>query len=86
MLMFTIEGGGLTLAERRTLLDWTLLGAAHDPGVADVNALGGEVQSFAVIPDRAKLSAAGLTFRQSPMRSSATTATTVGPDDRRRGG
>jgi hypothetical protein len=43
------------------------------------------VQSFAVIPDRAKLSAAGLTFRQSPMRSSATTATTVGPDDRRRG-
>ncbi|MBS0583548.1 MAG: efflux RND transporter permease subunit [Proteobacteria bacterium] len=65
MLMFTIEGGGLSLAERRSLLDWTLRPALRTiPGVADVNALGGEAKSFAVIPDRSKLSAAGLTFRE----------------------
>ncbi|MBS0567252.1 MAG: efflux RND transporter permease subunit [Proteobacteria bacterium] len=64
MLMFTIEGGGLSLAERRALLDWTLRPALRTiPGVADVNALGGEAKSFAVIPDRGKLSAAGLSFR-----------------------
>ncbi|MDR2000468.1 MAG: CusA/CzcA family heavy metal efflux RND transporter [Zoogloeaceae bacterium] len=64
VLMFTIEGGGLDLAARRALLDWTLRPALRTiPGVADVNALGGEVASFAVIPDRAKLSAAGLSFR-----------------------
>ncbi|MDR2196086.1 MAG: CusA/CzcA family heavy metal efflux RND transporter [Gallionellaceae bacterium] len=65
MLMFTIEGGDLTLAERRTLLDWTLRPALRTiPGVADVNALGGEVASFTVIPDRAKLTAAGLSLRE----------------------
>ncbi|MDR2853398.1 MAG: CusA/CzcA family heavy metal efflux RND transporter [Burkholderiaceae bacterium] len=63
MLMFTIEGGGLSLAERRTLLDWTLRPALRTiPGVADVNALGGEVASFTVIPDRARLAAAGLSL------------------------
>jgi len=64
VLMFTIEGGNLSLAERRTLLDWTLRPALRTiPGVADVNALGGEVASFTVIPDRAKLAAAGLSLR-----------------------
>jgi cobalt-zinc-cadmium resistance protein CzcA len=64
MFMFTIEGGGLSLAERRTLLDWTIRPALRTiPGVADLNALGGEVHSFLVTPDRARLSAAGLHFR-----------------------
>ena len=64
MLMFTIEGGGLSLAERRTLLDWTIRPALRTiPGVADLNALGGEVRSYLVVPDRARLSAAGLHFR-----------------------
>ena len=64
MFMFTIEGGGLSLAERRTLLDWTIRPALRTiPGVADLNALGGEVRSFLVTPDRARLSAAGLHFR-----------------------
>ena len=64
MLMFTIEGGGLSLAERRSLLDWTLRPALRTiPGVADVNALGGEVTSYAVIPDRNRLAAAGIGFR-----------------------
>ncbi|WP_201316359.1 CusA/CzcA family heavy metal efflux RND transporter [Dyella sp. EPa41] len=64
MFMFTIEGGHLSLAERRNLLDWTIRPALRTiPGVADLNALGGEVRSFLVTPDRARLSAAGLHFR-----------------------
>ncbi len=62
--MFSIEGGGLSLAERRSLLDWTLRPALRTlPGVADVNVLGGQARSFVVVPDRARLSAAGLHFR-----------------------
>ncbi len=64
MFMFTIEGGGLSLAERRTILDWTIRPALRTiPGVADLNALGGKVRTFLVTPDRARLSAAGLHFR-----------------------
>lgn len=64
MFMFTIEGGGLTLAERRTLLDWTIRPALRTiPGVADLNVLGGKVRTFLVTPDRARLSAAALNFR-----------------------
>ena len=54
MFMFTIEGGSLSLTERRTLLDWTIRPALRTiPGVADVNALGGYVESFEVVPDDA---------------------------------
>ncbi len=64
MFMFTIEGGELDLQERRTLLDWTIRPALRTiPGVADVNALGGSVRSFAVVPDRARLAAAGMHLR-----------------------
>ncbi len=64
MFMFTIEGGGLSLVERRTLLDWTIRPALRTiPGVADLNALGGKVRTFLVTPDRTRLSAAGLHFR-----------------------
>lgn len=63
VFMFTIEGGGLSLGERRTLLDWTLRPALRTlPGVADINVLGGEARSLVVVPDRARLSAAGLHF------------------------
>ncbi len=52
MFMFTIEGGDLNLMERRSLLDWVIRPALRTvPGVADVNALGGLVRSFAVVPD-----------------------------------
>ncbi|MFN7136153.1 MAG: efflux RND transporter permease subunit [Thermomonas sp.] len=61
--MFSIEGGGLSLAQRRTLLDWTLRPALRTlPGVADVNALGGQARSFVVVPDPAKLAQAGLSL------------------------
>jgi heavy metal efflux system protein len=61
VFMFTIEGGGLTLEQRRSLLDWTIRPALRTiPGVADVNALGGLVRTFEVTPNNAALAAAGL--------------------------
>ena len=61
MFMFTIEGGSLTLAERRDLLDWTIRPALRSvPGVADVNALGGLVTSFEVVPDNARMASRGV--------------------------
>ena len=61
MLMFSIEGGDLTLAEKRDLLDWTIRPALRSvPGVADVNALGGFVTTFEVVPDHARMGAFGV--------------------------
>jgi cobalt-zinc-cadmium resistance protein CzcA len=61
VFMFTIEGGDLSLEERRSLLDWTIRPALRTiPGVADVNALGGMVRTFEVTPNGAALAAAGL--------------------------
>ncbi|MEQ8661375.1 MAG: efflux RND transporter permease subunit, partial [Gammaproteobacteria bacterium] len=63
LFMFTIEGGDLSDAERRTLLDWTLRPALRTiPGVADVNALGGRVETYTVVPDPDALALAGFTF------------------------
>ena len=62
LFMFTIEGP-LSLAEKRTLLDWTIRPQLRAlPGVADVNALGGHVATFAVSPDSAALTARGVTL------------------------
>ena len=62
MYMFTIEGPQ-TLAERRTVLDWTIRPALRGvPGVADVNSLGGMVKTFEVVPDLTRLAANGLTL------------------------
>ncbi len=61
VFMFTIEGGNLSLEERRSLLDWIIRPAIRTiPGVADVNALGGLVRTFEVVPDSGALAAAGL--------------------------
>jgi cobalt-zinc-cadmium resistance protein CzcA len=61
IFMFTIDGGKLSLAERRSLLDWVIRPALRTiAGVADVNALGGFVSSFEVVPDDAALLSAGL--------------------------
>ena len=63
MFMFTIEGGSLSLKERRSLLDWVIRPQLRTvPGVADVNALGGLVRTFEVIPDAQSLAARGLTM------------------------
>lgn len=61
MFMFTIEGGDLSLAERRTLLDWVIRPRLRTvPGVADVNSLGGYVRAFEVVPDTVALAARGI--------------------------
>ncbi len=61
MFMFTVEAPGMSLEERRSLLDWVIRPALRGvAGVADVNALGGKVHSFEVVPDPAKLAAVGL--------------------------
>lgn len=65
MFMFTVEGGGLSLMERRSLLDWVIRPALRTvSGVADVNSLGGLVRSFEVIPDNVRMSARGVSIHQ----------------------
>ena len=63
MFMFTIEGGSLSLEERRSLLDWVIRPQLRSvAGVADVNSLGGSVRSFEITPDLARMSARGITL------------------------
>lgn len=63
MYMFTVEGEGFSLAERRSLLDWVIRPALRTvPGVADVNALGGVVRAYEVIPDQMRMTASGVTM------------------------
>jgi cobalt-zinc-cadmium resistance protein CzcA len=65
MFMFTVEGDHLSLAERRALLDWVIRPKLRTlPGVADVNALGGHVKTFEVVPDNAAMSARGVTLTE----------------------
>ena len=65
LFMFTVEGGDLTLAERRSLLDWVIRPSLRTlPGVADVNALGGRVRSFDIIPDQQAMVAAGVSLEE----------------------
>ena len=65
MFMFTVEAEGMSLAERRSLLDWVIRPALRTvPGVADVNALGGVVRAFEVVPDQLKMAASGVTMTQ----------------------
>nr|BAL56135.1 CzcA family heavy metal efflux protein [uncultured Gammaproteobacteria bacterium] len=65
MFMFTIEGEGLSLMEKRRLLDWVIRPALRTvSGVADVNVLGGYVRSFEVVPEAAKLAQVGVSLDQ----------------------
>ncbi|MBL8315133.1 MAG: efflux RND transporter permease subunit, partial [Rubrivivax sp.] len=65
MFMFTIDGDGYSLEDRRNLLDWVIRPALRSvAGVADVNALGGKVRSFEVLPDPVKLAAVGISTAQ----------------------
>jgi cobalt-zinc-cadmium resistance protein CzcA len=61
MFMFTIDSAELSLAERRTLLDWVIRPALRTvPGVADVNSLGGYVRAFEIVPLNDALAARGI--------------------------
>ncbi len=65
MFMFAIEGGDLSLMERRDLLDWVIRPALRPvPGVADVSPLGGLVRSFEVIPDNAAMASRNIGMQQ----------------------
>lgn len=65
VLMITLEGGGLSLEDKRSLLEWTIRPALRGlPGVADVNVLGGRARAFEVVPDYAAMAAAGVTTEQ----------------------
>ena len=64
LFMFTIEAP-LSLAEKRSLLDWTVRPQLRAiPGVADVNSLGGRVATFSISPDPAALAARGVTYAE----------------------
>ncbi len=65
MYMFTVEAEGMTLAERRSLLDWVIRPVLRTvPGVADVNSLGGVVRAFEVVTDQVRMAAGGVTMAQ----------------------
>lgn len=65
IFMFSIEGGDLSLMERRDLLDWVIRPALRTvPGVADVNALGGVVRSFEVQPDNGRMVARNISMER----------------------
>lgn len=65
MYMFTLEGEDFTLAQKRRVLDWVIRPELRTlSGVADVNSLGGEVQTFEVTPHTAKMAALGISMAQ----------------------
>ncbi len=65
ILMFTIESDSLTLMQKRTLLDWIIRPAIRNiEGVADVNALGGEVKTYRIQPDFARMASLGITLQE----------------------
>lgn len=65
MFMFTVEAKDMSLADRRSLLDWVIRPALRTvPGVADVNALGGVVRAYEVVPDQVKMAASSVTVAQ----------------------
>ena len=60
MFMFTIENPDLSLEQKRYLLDWTIRPALRAvPGVADLNALGGLVKTYQVLPRREHMTSLG---------------------------
>jgi cobalt-zinc-cadmium resistance protein CzcA len=64
LYMFTVEGD-FSLAEKRRALDWTIRPELRTvPGVAEVNALGGEVQTFEVVPRPERMAALGVSMAE----------------------
>lgn len=63
MFMFTVESDTLALEEKRSLLDWVIRPQLRTvPGVADVNALGGLVRTFEIVPDNVRMYARGISL------------------------
>ncbi|MEN8304031.1 MAG: efflux RND transporter permease subunit, partial [Campylobacterota bacterium] len=65
ILMFTIESDGLSLQEKRSLLDWIITPRIRSvSGVAEVNALGGKVKTYEVVPNLNKMRTMGIRLEQ----------------------
>lgn len=63
LYMFTVEGENFSLADKRRVLDWTIRPELRTiAGVAEVNALGGEVQTFEVLPKTERMAALGVSM------------------------
>ncbi|MEA1918549.1 MAG: CusA/CzcA family heavy metal efflux RND transporter, partial [Campylobacterota bacterium] len=63
ILMFTIESDTLSLTEKRSLLDWVIAPKIRTiSGVADLNALGGKVKTYEVVPDLELMRSQGITL------------------------
>jgi cobalt-zinc-cadmium resistance protein CzcA len=63
--MFTVEGGGLSAMERRTILDWDIAPRLRAvPGVTEVNVWGGLPKQYEVVVDPARLIAYGLSLKE----------------------
>jgi cobalt-zinc-cadmium resistance protein CzcA len=64
VFMFTVEGGGLSAMERRTLLDWQIAPRLRTvPGVTEVNVWGGLPKQYQVVVDPARLVAYGIPLK-----------------------
>ncbi len=63
ILMFTIESDKLSLMEKRSILDWIIAPKIRSiSGVAEVNALGGEVKTYEVTPNLDAMRTLGVTL------------------------
>ena len=69
MFMFTVENPGMSLEQKRHLLDWVIRPTLRTvEGVADVTNLGGKVRTFQFTPSASKLSDAGISLQLLRMR------------------
>ena len=65
ILMFTIESDTLSLEEKRSLLDWVISPKIRSiSGVAEVNALGGKVKTYEIVPDLEKMRTFNISLNQ----------------------
>ena len=63
LYMFTVEGDAYSLAQKRKVLDWVIRPELRTiPGVAEVNALGGDVASYEINPDYRRMAARGVSL------------------------
>ncbi len=63
VLMFTIESKTLDLMQKRTLLDWVINKRISSiDGVAGMNALGGYVKTYEIVPNFTKMKRFGITL------------------------
>jgi len=61
ILMFTIESKKLTLTEKRTILDWIISPKIRAiSGIAEVNALGGKVKTYEIVPNLKMMQSLGI--------------------------